>query len=552
MDITIHVPSPNELLARWRWGALALAALVLALCASRDGAQSAATNSHATLDITGDVGQQTSLQLNHAGFPVISYYDVTNADLKVLRCNDPNCNGGGESVTSPDTAGDVGRMSSLQLDASGFPVISYYDQTLDDLKVMHCNDTNCAGGGESITVPDSTDIVGQYTSLTLDSLGRPLVTYYDVTNTALNVLHCNDVNCTPPEFPQTPDATNVVGLTSSVVLDFAGFPVISYYDVSDNALNVLHCNDANCAGAETPQSPDSAGDVGQYTSIALDASGFPVVSYLDDANDDLKIMHCNDANCAGGGESITSPDTFGAVGEDTSIVLDASGFPVVSYYDRTAGDLRVMRCNDKNCAGGGESIIAPDVTNDVGRFTSLALDAFGRPVVSYYDITNGNLRLVHCGTQTCNNDLFFQEIRIFSTTTGWPTGPMGGACYNVDPINADALFVVCDNDTGPALGFSNACLKDGSLACTDDDSIIGSISVAVSAGGYNVSTSSAPGHAPDPRLFVCDPPSAGVDAKCAFSHTPLTRPWFPWDLDGNGFVTGIDFFEMIGHFGQSK
>ncbi len=228
-----------------------LAVVLVALSMGVQGASAA--NSITSPDTIGDVGSNTSSVLDAAGHPVISYFDVDNWDLKVIHCNDPNCAGGDESITSPDTASDVGLTSSLTLDGSGNPVVSYYDHGNDDLKLLHCNDPNCAGGGESITAPDTAGDVGNSSSLELDSSGNPVVSYHD-----------------------GPDD---------------GVPV------SENNLKVLHCGNPNCDSGNSIYFADVAGDVGNSSSLELDSSGNPVVSYYDATNGDLKVLHCFDPNC---------------------------------------------------------------------------------------------------------------------------------------------------------------------------------------------------------------------------------------------------------------
>ena len=80
---------------------------------------------------------------------------------------------------------------------------------------------------------------------------------------------------------------------------------------------------------------DSAGYVVRDTSIALDASGYPHISYFDDTNVDLKY-----AKWTGSAWSKETVDSAGYVGRYTSIALDASGYPHISYFDCTNSDLK--------------------------------------------------------------------------------------------------------------------------------------------------------------------------------------------------------------------
>ncbi len=99
-----------------------------------------------------NVGAFSSLELDAAGNPVVAYRDVTNEDVKVIHCGDATCSAG-NVIASPDGPGNIGAHMSLKLDASGFPVASYYDVSNSDLKVLHCVSATCGAAATVSPTP---------------------------------------------------------------------------------------------------------------------------------------------------------------------------------------------------------------------------------------------------------------------------------------------------------------------------------------------------------------------------------------------------------------
>ena len=111
-------------------------------------------------DAAGTTGLFTALVLDAAGHPVVTYHDFTNGDLKVLRCGDPACTAN-NTITTPDAAGDVGHWTSLALDSAGRPVIAYQDVTNTAVKVLRCGDAACTSGNTIVNFPGSPGLLGQ-------------------------------------------------------------------------------------------------------------------------------------------------------------------------------------------------------------------------------------------------------------------------------------------------------------------------------------------------------------------------------------------------------
>ncbi|MHB8917909.1 MAG: hypothetical protein ACYC4H_07785 [Desulfocucumaceae bacterium] len=79
-----------------------------------------------------------------------------------------------------DSSGNVGPYTSIAVDTAGYPHISYYDETSQSLKYAYKN----ASGWHTSTVDNSAN-VGKYTSIALDGSDRPHISYYDATARAL-------------------------------------------------------------------------------------------------------------------------------------------------------------------------------------------------------------------------------------------------------------------------------------------------------------------------------------------------------------------------------
>ena len=260
---------------RWRrWRALFLGTLLAAMLMVplTIGTVSALSWNNETVDTAGDVGEHSSLALDGAGNPRISYYDGSNYDLKYAWKD-----GSGWHTETADTDGDVGAYTSLALDGAGNPRISYFDYSNYDLKYAWKD-----GSGWHNTTVDTADIVGLFSSLALDGAGNPRIGYYDSSNGNLKYAWKDGSGW----HTEPVDEAGDVGRYSSLALDSAGNPRISYLDGYPNYNLKYAWKDGSSWHTEPV---DTAGDVGWYSSLALDGAGNPRISYLDGTNYNLKF-----------------------------------------------------------------------------------------------------------------------------------------------------------------------------------------------------------------------------------------------------------------------
>jgi hypothetical protein len=88
--------------------------------------------------------------------------------------------------------------------------------------------------------------------------------------------------------------------------------------------------------------------------------------------------------------SIETVDASESVGAGTSIAVDSYGYPHISYYDLKYGNLKYAKWT-----GSAWDIAAPLDDGDgaeVGSWSSIGIDSNGHPHISYIDFTHGDLK----------------------------------------------------------------------------------------------------------------------------------------------------------------
>jgi hypothetical protein len=228
------------------------------------------------------------------------------------------------------------------------------------------------------------------------------------------------------------DSAGSVGEHTSIAIGADGLPVIAYFDNTNTDLKVAKCANAACTGTSTISTVDSIGDAGLFTSIAIGGDGLPVIAYYDFTNGSLKVAKCANAACSGGTSTLSTVDSIGDVGWYASIAIGADGLPVIAYYDFTNGNLKVAKCVDAACTTGTSTLSTVDSIGDVGYYTSIAIGADGLPVIAYLDNSNGDLKVAKCANAACTG-----------TSTLSTVDSAGNVGYYISiAIGADGLPVI--------------------------------------------------------------------------------------------------------------
>ena len=218
------------------------------------------------------------------------------------------------------------------------------------------------------------------------------------------------------------DADGDVGRYNALAVG-AGTVGIAYYDADRGGLKYTSKPLDAGTGWAPPVVIDAEGDVGRFVSLRMDSSGFPRVSYHDRTHGALKYAEQTPA-----GWNVQTVASSGATGLHTSLALDRHDRPWISFYDYGRQRLMIAR---RRGAGWRVGPVGPTPLDGIhGR---LVLDPVtGAPGVLFIDLGDQAVRYAA------------RRGHAWTVTTVDPRGPFQGALdLKVDPGSGTLLATYC-------------------------------------------------------------------------------------------------------------
>ena len=354
------------------------------------------------LDNDGLVGYANSIALSKEGFPIISYHHLNAGDLKLAYCENIDCSSA--KIQLLDWAGDFGYFTDIAVSNSGKVYISYLDRKNGDLRVIRCLDYKC--GRAQINVIDKgtgkAGYVGEYNSIDITKQGHPVIGYFDNNFNNLKLAICEDTDCYRSVIKHV-DTEGMVGEYLDLTLDNdTDMPILAYQDRTNMQVKLIRCSDLYCDNYESSIIDDVAKRGGDI-SIFQDTSNTLYISYYDFNLNYLKLAICKDSNCNENKTIIKLIEAKilpGIFYSWNSLIVNNSGNVLISFYDMNTNNFGIVYCDDEVCED--KEIINIDKIGNIGTYASMISDSSGRIFISYYDSSRGSLKVAQCENNKCN------------------------------------------------------------------------------------------------------------------------------------------------------
>jgi len=351
-----------------------------------------------------DFGVSPSIVIGDDGFPVI-VYSTDQASIILLKCSSNDCSS--FDPDSPQTLGNLGGNfhAEVTIGIDTFPVVAFYNGTNGEVGLFHCLSIDCQDNDPPV-IFDSVGIGGPFPKISIEigNDGFPAIVYNHRTAPDIKFVHCRTISCADVGLPSfdPPITVNLDGFESnpSMAIGTDNFPIISNADgAGGGTLEVHHCSTIDCTGSIFHRNVIFFSAVPIDTSIVIGTDTFPTIVYHDRDNSELQLVHCTSIDCSTN-DDVVVLDSNEEVGQNNSIAIGIDGYPIISYQDLTNHSLKVVHCKNINCSLFDEPVVLDSVFSGIID-SSITIGSDGLPLIVYNRSTAG-LNLVKCSTVTCN------------------------------------------------------------------------------------------------------------------------------------------------------
>jgi hypothetical protein len=360
------------------------------------------TGWHVETLVTSYDGLESDLAVDSLDQPHVAYCDDSDAELIYMASD-------GTSWYSETVATDWSADPSLALDTTGRPHIVFWSSGLnyavrdggtwnsESLGIPGYWATLAVDGNDHahVAFPYSAylhyvhndgpswqeEIVDQaahaepYSSLAFDGQGTPYVSFFIHVQASPQYWQLKVAHYDGTAWQSEVVTTGREGAENSLALDANGYPHISYAscDYTHNECDLGY----TCFDGTAWQSliVDAAGDVGGHNALAVDAAGHPHIAYSDATQGTVKYAWYD-----GTAWHIEAVDGTGAGhSADTSLAVDGAGRPHIAYYDHNSGSLKYAYHD----GSAWQIQMIDDSAYYVGLYNAIALDGTGSPHIAY-------------------------------------------------------------------------------------------------------------------------------------------------------------------------
>ena len=294
---------------------------------------------------------------------------------------------------------------------------AFAEETCDDV------DNNCNGltdeylGEWTSESVDTHDVKGR-PSMAIDGTGLVHYSYYRKEGEKKN-LHYNTYSLTGGvQYSGTITEAGDIGELSAIAVDASNTPHVIYLDKTEKELRYT----VRVAGVwSTPLViDDSPSLVVHAVSLAVTPAGIPHMAYF--ASSQNTVAYLRYATLDEGEVVDETADPGTSVGESASIRVDPMGRPHVAYFDQTLNALKYAVRSDE----GWQREHVTSHNSLAGYSCSLALDAQARPVIAYFAAASNSLRVARHDGQAWGFETAATNAPVQSNGTSVAVDPVGG------------------------------------------------------------------------------------------------------------------------------